>query len=117
VIAVALRDEPYIQRSLTVLAVFHAVIGGIGLAGAIWLGIAGFNDPVLRTIAVVYLVADAAFVISGLCMMWRRFRVLSLIIAYLTCVVFPTGTFLGIWTIVVLNGAGVKEAYEGGMGV
>jgi hypothetical protein len=116
VIASAARNQPYFERSLTVLAAFHAVIGGIGLAGAIWLGIVGFNDSTLRTIAIVYLIADAAFVISGLCMMWRRFRVLSLIIAYLTCAVFPTGTFLGIWTIVVLNGAGVKEAYESGPG-
>jgi hypothetical protein len=100
------------QRSLNMLAIFQSVIGGIGLAFSIWLGIIGFNDIALRTIAAVYFFADLAFVISGLCMIWRRWRGLSLIIAFITCPVFPTGSFLAIWTMLVLNRQDVKDIYK-----
>jgi hypothetical protein len=99
--------------SLRLLASCQGIVGGLGVVAAVALAAIDFGDPMVRGIAITLFAANVIFVASGICMMWRRFRMLSLIAAVVTCLVFPSGTFLGIWTIIVLNGAGVKELYWG----
>lgn len=99
-------------RSLRLLATCHAIVGGLGVVAALGIALADYRDAEVRAIAMALCAANAMFVLSGLCMMWRRYRPLSLIAAILTCLVFPSGTLLGIWTIVVLNGRGVEELYS-----
>jgi hypothetical protein len=50
--------------------------------------------------------------ISGWCILQRRARVYSLIVAGLDCAMIPMGTALGVFTFVVLLRDSVREAYE-----
>jgi hypothetical protein len=67
----------------------------------------------------VYLVAAAWFVtsgvlnvISGLNILARRRRILSLVVAGLNCLYMPLGTALGVFTIIVLLRDSVRDLYE-----
>jgi len=44
-------------------------------------------------------------------MLLRRFRYFSFWVAIFTCLVFPVGTMLGVWTIIVLNSPGIASLY------
>ena len=48
---------------------------------------------------------------SGYCLRKRRNRVLSMLVAVVSCLCFPLGTVLGILTLIVLNRPAVKAIY------
>ena len=50
--------------------------------------------------------------ISGWCILRRRGRIYSLIVAGLDCAIVPIGTTLGVFTFIVLLRDSVREAYE-----
>jgi hypothetical protein len=54
--------------------------------------------------------------ISGWCIMKRRGRIFSLIVAGLNCLCFPFGTALGVFTFVILLRDSVVEVYEAAAG-
>jgi hypothetical protein len=56
--------------------------------------------------------AGLANLISGFCILRRRARTFSLIIAGVSCLGFPFGTVLGVFTLVVLLRDSVREEYE-----
>ncbi len=53
----------------------------------------------------------AATIYSGRCIMKRRRRMLSLVMAGIMCVFFPFGTALGVFTLVLLMRPSVTELY------
>ena len=48
---------------------------------------------------------------SGYCLRKRRNRILSMLVAIVSCLCFPLGTVLGILTLIVLNRPAVKAIY------
>lgn len=70
------------------------------------------NQPVMRHVAMVALIPMSIFLASGISMMRRRYSTFSMIVASITCLIFPIGTILGIWTLVVLNKPGVQAIYR-----
>lgn len=59
------------------------------------------------------LALGAANLISGLCILRRRARIFSLIVAGFDCMGFPFGTTLGVFTFIVLLRDSVVEVYDG----
>jgi hypothetical protein len=51
-------------------------------------------------------------VLSGIFIGRRKFRTFSLVVAVINCIHIPFGTVLGVFTIVVLLRASVRELYE-----
>ena len=51
-------------------------------------------------------------IVSGLCLISRKGRTFSLVVAGLNCLHLPLGTTLGVFTIVVLVRDSVRELYE-----
>lgn len=49
---------------------------------------------------------------SGLCLLKRKARIFSLIVAGVNCLHIPLGTVLGIFTIIVLMRNSVRELYD-----
>jgi hypothetical protein len=48
---------------------------------------------------------------SGYCLRKRRLRVLSMLVAVVSCLFFPLGTALGVFTLIVLNRPAVKAVF------
>lgn len=61
--------------------------------------------------AVLFLVL-LANVISGICILGRRCRIASLIVAGINCLQFPFGTVLGVFTFIVLLRESVTGLYR-----
>lgn len=52
-------------------------------------------------------------VISGFCLLGRKGRMFSMVVAGMNCLHIPLGTVLGVFTIIVLMRDSVREAYGG----
>jgi ABC-type phosphate transport system permease subunit len=63
--------------------------------------------------AILFVIACALNVLSGLFLWRRKHRVFSLVIGGLNCLQIPIGTVLGVFTIVVLSRDSVRELYGG----
>jgi hypothetical protein len=66
---------------------------------------------VMLVIALVYI---AALVFAGFNLRARRNRTFCMVVAALTCVSFPLGTALGVFTLIVLSRDSVRELYGEG---
>ena len=99
------------RGSLKLLAIFYCVFGALGLVGGLGIGIT--NSDNLAALGGAILCSGIFMMLlgSGLSMLYHRYRIFSLIAASITCLGFPAGTVLGIWTIVVLRRPGVKQIY------
>lgn len=124
---------------LTLLSVFHFVLGALSLVGLgfmllqwfimetmlgnpeIWKHQPG-GPPPAQFMAIFkwfYLfggacivVAGIANVISGVFLRKRRHRMFSLVVAGLNCMAFPLGTALGVFTFIVLLRESVRSVYD-----
>jgi hypothetical protein len=135
-----MRDQRKIDADhLKLLAIFHFVLAGFSLLGLgflflHWLVLHTivFNPEVLKNakgglppatfFAVfqwLYLVMGTVIftmglgnLISGWCLLKRRARIFSLVMAGINCVGFPFGTTLGIFTFIVLLRESVTEVFN-----
>ena len=124
---------------LNLLAIFHFVGAGLALFGILFLLLhfaimhAVFANPKiwadqkngpppaeffaifqwLYLFAGVWLFTSLSLnVLSGLFLRARKHRTFSFAVAGLNCLHMPLGTVLGVFTIIVLNRASVRELYE-----
>ena len=135
-----MRDQRKVDAEhLKLLAVFHFVIAGLAVLGLGFLFLhwffmhSLFNNPtvwenskqppppkeffaIFKWFYVIMglLIAGGglANLVSGLCILRRRARVFSLVVAGFSCLAFPFGTALGVFTLVVLLRDSVVEAYR-----
>jgi hypothetical protein len=98
--------------SLKQIATFHLIVGGLGITGAIMLLLINWGDLEFRYLIGALFGSFLVFFASGLCMWLHRYRIFSLIVASITCLAFPIGTILGIFTIVILSKAGIAQIYR-----
>jgi hypothetical protein len=98
------------RGTLRLLGIFNCIIGGCEMLGFILMFCMEFHDP-KRNILLFFFVISAVFIFSGAAMLLHRFRYFSFWVAIFTCLAFPVGTMLGIWTIIVLNSPGVARLY------
>ena len=98
--------------NLRLLAVCQIAFGGLGLLIGALVAMSMTGDPEFQRLVLVLLSADLFCVLSGICMFLVRFRIFSMVVAAITCVVFPVGTIMGIWALIVLCRDGVKELYK-----
>ena len=54
---------------------------------------------------------SGAAMYSGHCLRSRRHRIVSILVAIVSCLAFPLGTALGVFTLIVLNRPDVKSMY------
>lgn len=131
-----LRDQRKVDaQHLKLLAVLHYVLAGLSLVGLAFLGLhwalmhammsmphQGGNPPPQQVFAIfrwfyafagVFIVAGGALTLaSGLCIARRKARMFSIVVAGLSCLMFPFGTALGVFTLIVLLRESVVEVYE-----
>lgn len=134
-----MRDQRKVDSDhLKLLAVFHFVMAGLAVIGLgflllhwffmsamfdnpeMWKGAKGGPPPKqflalfkwFYAIMGVFIVGGGlATLISGVCILRRRARIFSLIVAGISCLGFPFGTALGVFTLVVLLRDSVVEEY------
>jgi hypothetical protein len=126
-------------EQLRMLAIFHFVSAGLGLAGLCFLALhysvmqAVLNDPGLfkdskggpppreiwAFLKIFYAVGAAWFVLSGISnlmsaifMRRRTHRVFSMVVAGFDCLYMPLGTVLGVFTFVILGRDSVIAMYD-----
>jgi hypothetical protein len=100
------------RGTLKLLGIFYCAFGGMEIAGITLMLFLNFlHPPIPLAVIGVLLVPMGLFTLSGVCMLTKRFRVFSFAVAICTCLAFPIGTMLGVWTIVVLNKPGVGQLY------
>lgn len=135
-----MRDQRKVDADhLKLIGIFHLVLAGLtllalGFLFLHWLFIhmiitnpemmkgAKHGPPPEQVFAIlqwIYCIIGSCIVtagvlnlISGWCILKRRARVFSLIVAGLDCAVIPIGTTLGVFTFIVLLRDSVREVYE-----
>lgn len=134
------RDQRKIDADhLKLLGIFHFVCAGLALLGIAFLLLhytlmhSVFENPkmwgnqkqaapppeLFAILKIFYLAGGIWFlsscvlnVISGACLLARKGRVFSMVVAGLNCLHIPLGTVLGVFTFVVLLRESVRELYE-----
>lgn len=133
------RDQRKIDADhLKLLGIFHFVCAGLALLGILFL-LAHFavmhtvfenpklwenqksGPPPAELFAIFqwfYVIAGIWFllsgilnVISGFCLLARKQRIFSMVVAGLNCLHLPIGTVLGVFTLIVLLRDSVRELY------
>jgi len=125
---------------LLLLGIFHCIFAALGLAGIGFLFVyynmmhAIFDNPeiwkngknaspppkefftyadyFLRIAAGYSAFSSVTHLLSGICLLRKKLRILSLVVAGFNCIQIPFGTILGIFTLVVLSRDSVREMYE-----
>jgi hypothetical protein len=127
------------ERHISLLSIFHFIWGGLSALlfsfGLIHVALGvmmvasprGFASPgqapppafvgwlfILIGGAVVLFgwIIGGLTIYSGVCMRRRRYHTFSLIIAAISCLSFPLGTALGVFTFIVLLRPSVKAEYD-----
>jgi hypothetical protein len=104
------------------LPIAHLVIGYLMAFKPEALGEGGQNRPPVL-VGVLFMAVATALIflawglaaltaLSGWCIRHRRNRMLSLVVGGLNCIVVPFGTVLGVFTIIALERAEVREVYS-----
>ena len=123
-------------RHLSTLSILHYVYGALQIFVGLVLAIIFFtvgsfmgSDAVITeepaagiaarfiqvfggSMALLLLLWGLLVILSGMWLGQKRNRTGSIVIAALTCLSFPFGTALGIFTIVVLSSEDVKASYD-----
>jgi succinate dehydrogenase/fumarate reductase cytochrome b subunit len=126
------------SRHLDLLSVFHKILGGFSIVFSLFpLILVGIGIGILRSAAAfsgkgappphfigwLFVVMGTILIVSGtalsICILLsakyiakrKRYR-FSFIVACLTCLLFPLGTVLGVFTIITLSKPSVKEMYQ-----
>lgn len=120
------------EENLRLLAILHYVLGGLGVLCSgfpliyVAIGIALISSAkdeqakmvgpifaIFGGVATVLLILFSALVIySGRCLAGHRNRMLSLVVAGISCLNVPLGMALGIFTMIVLLRPTVQALYE-----
>ncbi|HEX2862007.1 MAG TPA: hypothetical protein VHN79_10225 [Lacunisphaera sp.] len=136
-----MRDQRKVDAEhLKLLAVFHFVLAGLAVLGLgflvlHWLFMSSFFDnPAMwenakppqpappkeffaifkwfyAFMGVIIVGGGVASLVSGFCILRRQARIFSIVVGGLTCLMFPLGTALGVFTMVVLLRESVAEEY------
>jgi hypothetical protein len=135
-----MRDQRKVDAShLKLIGIFHFVLAGLTIIGLLFLFMhwlimhTVFSNPemwkqqpnqvpppkeILAVFKWFYYFMGGCFVLAGLaniasgwCILKRRARVFSLVVAGFDCLCFPFGTALGVFTFVVLLRESVAEVY------
>jgi uncharacterized Tic20 family protein len=125
------KEDPKDEAQLRVLSIMYYVLGGLGLASAIFsavlIGVLFFmaraNNPEgVDQLTTMMLGLAATFVLMGFLSIlqvlvgnWlrqRRHRAFILVMACLNLLSFPLGTALGIWTLIVMQRAGIRQSFN-----
>ena len=134
-----MRDQRKVDAGhVKLLAIFHFVLAGLSLAGlgflfmhwmvmhtvmgnpAMWKDMKGGPPPqeffaifkwFYFFMGTVIVAMGLANLISAFCLLKRRARIFSLVIAGIDCLGFPFGTVLGVFTLIVLMRESVAELY------
>jgi len=129
-------------EQLRLLSIFHYIVGalhivgssififhfGLGLMMILRPGFFGGNNPPsfpLPWIGVLFTVVGGTLILcgwtlgictiySGRCLAHRVRRTFSIVVAALNCAVFPFGTTLGVFALLVLMRDSVRAMYESG---
>jgi hypothetical protein len=126
------------RSHLTILAVFHYVMAGLsalgGCAGLLYVALglmlfaggmpdvpdsedAMIGGAFLTILGLVILAFSwgwaFAMAYAGRCLTTHRKRMFCLVVAAVSCLGFPFGTILGVFTLVVLNRESVIQLFEG----
>src|ERR1700722_7579544 len=131
------RDRDHIK----LLAVFHFVLGGLTALGIafllvhyffmhyfflhpeLWKGNNGVGPPkgffevfiwFYIVMGTLFAIACVANILSGVFLLKRKFRMFSLVVAGLDCIQIPFGTALGVFTLIILLRASVRQSYPTG---
>ena len=133
--AASTLPTPQAERHLKMLTIFHYVVAGLTALLACFPIIhlvVGFTvlmtaDPSKNSAPAwfgwIFIVAAAAMIVSGMalaitiviggrCLQKRRHYTFCLVVAAICCLLFPFGTILGVFTIVVLMRAEVEALFE-----
>jgi ABC-type polysaccharide/polyol phosphate export permease len=102
--------------NLRLLAICQIAFGGLGLLIGALLTMTITADPQFQRLVLAFLIADLFCVLSGICMFITRFRIFSMFVAAITCVVFPIGPIMGVWALIVLCRPGVAQLYKSAKG-
>ncbi|MDB6113020.1 MAG: hypothetical protein JWR69_4770 [Pedosphaera sp.] len=122
---------------LRLLSIFHYVLGGIhalfacfgllyviiGLVIAVAAPSHGSNGPPPQIVGWLFVLLGGFFVLlgwavaavilyAGRCLAQRKHYTFCLVVAALTCLMFPFGTVLGIFTLIVLQRPRVQELFQ-----
>lgn len=127
------------QEHLKLLAIFHYVLGGlyflIGFVPLIYVLLGGLfianpdgmindaNGPPPAFLGWIFVVIGCigsllvwgysiVLILSGRSISGRRRQTLSLVVAGVSCLCFPFGTALGVFTFIVLLRPAVRQLYE-----
>lgn len=137
-----MRDQRKVDAEhLKLLAVFHFVLAGLAVIGLGFLFLhwffmsSIFDNPEMwknakdapppppkeffaifkwfyAFMGVMIVGGGLASLVSGFCILRRRARMFSIVVAGVSCLGFPFGTALGVFTLVVLLRDSVREEYE-----
>jgi hypothetical protein len=127
------------DEHLRLLSVFHYVVGGLGAVFSLFpvlhliIGLAMVtgrigqdNQDQFPRVFGWFFVVIALFVIlcgltysglliwAGRCIAWRRHYSFCFVMAAVSCIFFPFGTVLGVFTLLVLNRPSVREQFLAG---
>ncbi len=122
---------------LRLLSIFHYVVGGLGILSTVlplaYLAFGAFifagrlpdesNPADMRWFGMLMvmlggfmlamgLAASACLILAGRYLAERRHRMFCLVVAAVMCAFAPLGTVLGVFTIIVLSRASVREVFE-----
>ena len=122
------------EKHLRLLVIFHYVLAGIAVAYAVWLAIfygsvlvlgvaygVQEEEPDWLTLGLLFLGACSAIymctvpillVLSGRNIARKTRRTFCMVVAAMSCIFFPLGTILGVFTILVLNRPSVVELFD-----
>ena len=137
-----MRDQRKVDADhVKLLAIFHFVLAGLSLAGlaflflhwmimhsfmgnpALWKDAKGGPPPAeffaifkwfYVFFGVVIVTLGLGNLLSGWCLLKRRARMFSLVVAGVNCLGFPFGTALGVFTLIILLRESVIELYSAG---
>jgi putative effector of murein hydrolase LrgA (UPF0299 family) len=95
--------------ALVLFAVANVILPGVYLPPE-----AGFVSPLLNVLAVLFLVPPAVGIAAGWGLISRKrwARVLAIVLGFLALFLFPIGTALGTYTLVILLPAEAADEWE-----
>jgi len=127
---------PQDESHLNLLSIFYYIFAGLGALGGCFmvghwwlmnalmhgkLGNSATPPPqeMMAFMQIIYVfvgfsivVGTGLSILAAMFLRQRRHRVFTMVVAGLTCLQFPFGTILGVFTFVVLMRESVRESYE-----
>jgi hypothetical protein len=128
-------EQSETDRQLKILTIFHYVVAGLTALLAcfpiihlvVGITVVMTSDPSRNSapswFGWIFIIAAAAMILAGMavavviaiggrCLQKRRHYTFCMVVAAICCLIFPFGTILGVFTIVVLMRAEVEALFE-----